>query len=61
MEDMLKGNFKVKRPPEIKEIVKSDEDLKEKFKKAALGSIGGSMVYVERTQMSWDGEDDAGE
>ena len=31
---------------------------KSEFKKAALNSIGGSMVYVERTDLTWSGDDE---
>lgn len=60
MSDFLKGNFEVKNQPKEtdKTEVSKAEELKEKFKKAALGSIGGSMVYVERTELTWDGEDE---
>jgi len=56
MSDLLKGNFTTK-----KQVTKPDEEtdnsLEEKFKKAALNSIGGSMVYVERTDLTWDGDE----
>lgn len=60
MSDFLKGNFTVKR-----EIVEKDQerdesssrDLAEKLRKAALASIGGSMVYMERTELTWNGDD----
>lgn len=57
--NMLKGNFKtqkeVTRPEEQEQA--DEKDLTKQLKKAALNSIGGSMVYVERTELSWDGED----
>ena len=57
MSDLLKGNFTTK-----KEVKKPDENtekdnVQQAFKKAALNSIGGSMVYVERTDLTWDGEE----
>lgn len=62
MSEFLKGNFKVKK--EVQEAApgrsapqsKADA-LKEKFKKQALASIGGSMVYVERTELTWNGDE----
>jgi len=55
MDDVLKGNFQPKRP------VTSDENkkdsLKEEFRKRALASLGGSMVYVEREILNWDGHE----
>ena len=50
--DLLKANFDVKE-------VKADESLpdpKAEFKKRAIENIGGSMVFVEREQLTWDGE-----
>lgn len=60
MSEFLKGNFQVKTQPKEadKTELTKEEELKEKFKKAALGSIGGSMVYVERTDLTWDGENE---
>jgi len=56
-EEFLKGNFKVKKP-----VVSSSEDekkssVKEKLKERALASLGGSMVYMEQTDLTWDGEE----
>ncbi|MFA6238851.1 MAG: hypothetical protein WC635_16055 [Bacteriovorax sp.] len=60
MSEFLKGNFQIKNQPKesTKAEMTKEEELKEKFKKAALGSIGGSMVYVERTELTWDGADE---
>ena len=51
MDSLLKGNFKPKEevPPEE---VKADP--KAEFRKKALESIGGSMVFVERTKLYHD-------
>ena len=49
--DLLKGNFKPR------EEVKPDEskpDPKAEYRKKALESIGGSMVFVEREMLTWD-------
>jgi len=65
MEDLLKGNFKVKKPVVDKQAEKSKmkkgsaEEIAKNLKKSALASIGGSMVYVERTDLVWDGDDDS--
>ena len=29
---------------------------KNKYRKKAINSIGGSMVYVERTPLKWNGQ-----
>lgn len=57
MSDFLKGNFKPARDVKASESEKK-EDLTSRLKKEALNSIGGSMVYVERTGLEWDGEDE---
>lgn len=55
-EEFLKGNFKVKKP-----VVLSEEDstpsVQEQLKKKALASLGGSMVYMERDNLTWDGDE----
>jgi hypothetical protein len=56
----LRGNFQVKR--DIVERDKEDsksaaQKLQEEFRKKALSSLGGSMVYVDRTQLTWDGDE----
>ena len=54
MDDILKGNFKVKNPVKAES---KEQSLKEELKKKVLASLGGSMVYTERTsQFTWDGD-----
>lgn len=57
MDELLKGNFKVKK--EIKEDKKAEKEktLEEKLKENAMSSIGGSMVYVNRRDLTWDPEE----
>ena len=57
MSKFLKGNYALpdtatpSRPePETDEA----KDLAQELRQRALASIGGSMVYVERTALSWD-------
>jgi len=54
-DQLLKGNFEVKKPvvdtPQVK-----DTSVREELKKRALASVGGSMVYMERTDLTWDGD-----
>jgi hypothetical protein len=57
MSDFLKGNFKPARDVKASETG-DEENLSSRLKKEALNSIGGSMVYVERTGLEWDGEDE---
>ncbi len=64
MSSVLKGNFTVRKPVEAARTPTdstatpegSAEELAIALRKAALHSIGGSMVYVERTALTWDGE-----
>lgn len=59
MSDFLKGNFKVKKEVKEEEEKENKEtSLKKKFKEAAIASIGGSMVFVEETELAWDGEEE---
>lgn len=51
--ELLKGNFKVKNPIKVE---KKSSSVHEEYKKKALASIGGSMVYMERTNLTWDGD-----
>lgn len=56
MTDLLKGNFTTQKQVVLETTSDKEESLESKLKKAALNSIGGSMVYVERTDLTWDGE-----
>ena len=54
MANLLKGNYKVK----TKIFDKKEQNDDGGYKKKALNSIGGSMVFVERKKLYWDGNDD---
>ena len=55
MANLLKGNYKVK----TKVVDKKEKNTEyDDFKGKALNSIGGSMVFVERKKLYWDGNDD---
>ena len=54
-EEILKGNFKVKKPVKLEEN-QEEISVKEELRKRALASIGGSMVYMERTDLTWEGD-----
>ncbi len=60
MSEFLKGNFSVKK--EVVESPDAQQDeaasLAETLKKQVLTSLGGSMVYMERTGLTWDGGTD---
>ena len=56
--DILKGNYKIKKQIKEEEIrLDEKEKLKNKLKERALASLGGSMVYVERDKLFWDGSE----
>lgn len=63
MSDFLKGNFKVKRPVHQTEAnkVSEKETFKEEYRRKAISSVGGSMVFVEMDQLMWDGDAPAAE
>ena len=53
MSELLKGNFNVKNKVKVNEE-NEDTDSMNEFRKKALNSIGGSMVFVERDKLFWD-------
>ena len=57
MSELLKGNFKVKREIRVAETRDEATEFKNEFRKKALESIGGSMVFVEREKLFWDEAD----
>ena len=54
-ENILKSNFKIKKPV-VLEAEKKDASPLQDYHKRALVSIGGSMVYMKRRKLTWDGE-----
>ncbi len=60
MSDLLKGNFQVKNKVVANEERDEAAEFKNEYRKKALESIGGSMVFVEREKLFWDGTDDTG-
>jgi hypothetical protein len=57
-DDILIGNYKIKKKIQEKEIsIDEQEKLKKELKERALASLGGSMVYVERDKLNWDGNE----
>ena len=57
-DDILKGNYKIKKQIKEKEISLDEQEiLKKELKERALASLGGSMVYVERDKLFWDGSE----
>ena len=54
MSELLKGNFKVKRQVEARDSGTEEDQFNAEFRKKALESIGGSMVFIEREKLVWD-------
>jgi hypothetical protein len=63
MSEFLKGNFKVARPvnPAAKSKGPEKNSSKEEYRRKAISSVGGSMVFVEMDQLMWDGDAPDGE
>lgn len=57
MSELLKGNFEIKRKVESNEEQEETIDFKHEFRKKALESVGGSMVFVEREKLFWEDPD----
>ena len=55
-ESVLKGNFKVKNQINIEKDQTGKPSIREQLRKKALASLGGSMVYMERTDLTWEGD-----
>lgn len=56
--DILKGNFKVKKEVDLQKLkTDTDSNLSEELKQKVLATLGGSMVYVERNKLTWDGDE----
>ena len=53
MDELLKGNYKIK-----KQIIDEDKNKKNVRDEKAKASIGGSMVFIEKKQMVWKGDED---
>lgn len=54
MSELLRGNFDVQREVKVVETKDDAAEFKNEFRKKALESIGGSMVFVEREKLFWD-------
>jgi len=57
MSELMKGNFEVKRKLAVTDVSDDSADFKNEFKRKALESIGGSMVFVEREMLLWENTD----
>lgn len=57
MDEILKGNYKVPRPPEDTGASTEEKtaSLEEEFEAAALKKLGGSITFVKK-DFTWRGE-----
>ena len=56
--EFLKGNYKLKKDIKEKKLHINEKDkLKKEMTDKALASVGGSMVYVEKDILFWDGSE----
>ena len=60
MSELLRGNFKVKNEVKVNEAVDTVAAFNNEFRKKALESIGGSMVFIEREKLFWDDSKEEG-
>lgn len=55
MSDVLKGNFTTRA--EVKVEPPRDETLEERFERAALTRLGGSIAFVAKRKVMWDAKE----
>jgi hypothetical protein len=55
MSDVLKGNFKTKKP--VKAEPAKQATLEDRFEKEALKRLGGSIAFVSKKNVVWDEAD----
>jgi hypothetical protein len=51
MSELLKGNFQTKKSVEAPES--KPETLEDRFEKAAMKRLGGSIAYVAKKKVMW--------
>jgi hypothetical protein len=57
MSDFLKGNFTTAK--DVVDTSPSEESLEQRFEKAALKKLGGSIAFVAKKEVLWGDEDKA--
>jgi hypothetical protein len=57
MSEIMKGNFSTKRPIEARV---DDPTLEQQFEREALKRLGGSIAFVSKKRLLWNGDDDSG-
>ena len=54
MNDVLKGNFKVKKEVINDELDDNKDSLEQKFEMEALKHLGGSIAFVSKSKVFWE-------
>jgi hypothetical protein len=54
MADILKGNFKPRKPVSIE--TGREETLEDRFEREALKRLGGSIAFVSKKKIKWDAD-----
>lgn len=55
MESMLKGTYRLKKDGKLKAKRKKASSVEE-FEQKALEKLGGSIAFVTKSQMLWEGD-----
>ncbi|MCA9398278.1 MAG: hypothetical protein KC684_08950 [Candidatus Omnitrophica bacterium] len=53
-DEILKANFKLKK--EVKAEENKKASFQEEYEKKVFSSLGGSMVFMERDKLVWEGD-----
>lgn len=54
MNELMKGNFKVKNKVKDEEQENSTNELEEEFEMEALKRLGGSIAFVSKKKVIWE-------
>ena len=55
--EYLKGNFELNKKIELEKDYQKKNQRNKEYESKVLNSIGGSMVFVERSKLTWDGDE----
>ena len=58
MNELLKGNFQTKNA--VEDAPAKPESLEDRFERAAMKRLGGSIAYVAKKKVMWDLKNDKG-
>ncbi len=57
MNELMKGNFKVKNKVKDEEQENSTNELEEEFEMEALKRLGGSIAFVSKKKVIWENKE----